>query len=70
MVGKWNPSQADINANRRAGFGETINIINGGLECGRWNDNANKRVNYYKNFCNILGVDPGANLDCANSAPY
>ncbi|KAG6540091.1 hypothetical protein Mapa_018546 [Marchantia paleacea] len=70
MVGKWNPSQSDINADRRAGFGQTINIINGGIECGKWNQNANNRVQFYRNFCATLSVDPGENLDCTNSAPY
>ncbi|KAL2629082.1 hypothetical protein R1flu_013768 [Riccia fluitans] len=45
MVGKWTPTQDDVNANRKPGFGQTINIINGGQECGRQTDGAQNRIN-------------------------
>ena len=48
-----------------AGFGLTINAINGSVECNGGNSQAvNDRVNFYKNFCGQLGVDPGTNLSC------
>ncbi len=48
-----------------AGFGLTINAINGQVECNGGNSQAvNDRVNFYKNFCGQLGVDPGTNLTC------
>jgi hypothetical protein len=34
MSGTWTPSQADVAAGRRPGFGQTINIVNGVIECG------------------------------------
>ena len=48
-----------------AGFGETIRSINGALECNGQNaDQMNDRVNLYKQYAGILGVDPGGNLTC------
>jgi predicted chitinase len=48
-----------------AGFGETIRTINGALECNGQNaDQMNDRVNRYKQYAGILGVDPGGNLTC------
>ena len=47
------------------GFGETIRAINGALECNGENpDTVNARVEYYKDYCNQLSVDPGDNLYC------
>uniref|UniRef100_A0A0D6QUW0 Chitin-binding type-1 domain-containing protein n=1 Tax=Araucaria cunninghamii TaxID=56994 RepID=A0A0D6QUW0_ARACU len=47
------------------GFGATIQAVNGALECNGGNpDTVNKRVGYYKNYCQQLGVDPGSNLSC------
>jgi nucleoid-associated protein YgaU/predicted chitinase len=49
-----------------SGFGECINIINGGLECGQATENpeAANRVQLYQQFCGMLGVSPGNNLTC------
>jgi hypothetical protein len=52
------------NAIASSGFGQTINIINGGLECGGENVGARERITYYEGFCSRLGIDPGANLTC------
>ncbi|KAB1202073.1 Endochitinase PR4 [Morella rubra] len=47
------------------GFGATISAINGALECdGRNPETVQKRVKYYTEYCNELGVDPGQNLTC------
>eukprot|EP00252_Welwitschia_mirabilis_P025951 TRINITY_DN82_c0_g4_i1.p1 TRINITY_DN82_c0_g4~~TRINITY_DN82_c0_g4_i1.p1 ORF type:complete len:276 (+),score=-28.55 TRINITY_DN82_c0_g4_i1:18-845(+) len=47
-----------------SGFGATIKAINS-MECNGGNSDAvSSRVNYYKKFCNLLGVDPGSNLSC------
>ncbi|WP_372456923.1 chitinase [Vibrio vulnificus] len=47
------------------GFGATINAINGPLECnGQDTSTVAKRVEYYTNYCNQLGVAPGDNLSC------
>ena len=45
-------------------FGQTINIINGGLECFQGNDAASQRIAYYKAFSEKLSVDPGTQLQC------
>ncbi|KAK6255476.1 hypothetical protein QUC31_017128 [Theobroma cacao] len=47
------------------GFGATIRAINGAIECdGGDPDTVQARVNYYTQYCNQLGVDPGQNLTC------
>jgi chitinase len=47
------------------GFGATIRAINGPLECdGKNPATVQKRVEYYKDYCNQLGVSPGDNLTC------
>ena len=47
------------------GFGATIRAINGALECnGRNAAEMNQRVDYYRQYCQQLGVDPGSNLTC------
>eukprot|EP00252_Welwitschia_mirabilis_P025563 TRINITY_DN8035_c0_g1_i1.p1 TRINITY_DN8035_c0_g1~~TRINITY_DN8035_c0_g1_i1.p1 ORF type:complete len:232 (+),score=-3.72 TRINITY_DN8035_c0_g1_i1:84-779(+) len=47
------------------GFGATIKAINS-MECGdpKSADKVNNRINNYKKFCKVLGVDPGPNLSC------
>ena len=50
---------------QNAGFGLTINAINGQIECKGGNSEAvNDRVAAYQKFCGLLGVDPGTNLTC------
>lgn len=50
------------------GFGKTINIINGGIECGNANPDGKAaqqdRINIYKQYCGILGVQPDTQLTC------
>ncbi len=47
------------------GFGGTIRVINGGLECdGKDPGTVQDRVNHYTNFCSWLGVTTGDNLSC------
>lgn len=41
----WTPSQRELNANIGYGFGTTINIINGGIECGEQNKTKGQPVN-------------------------
>ncbi|MEH2153274.1 glycoside hydrolase family 19 protein [Nostoc sp.] len=57
------------NAIRNPGFGMTISIINGGIECGpnaspEGRQEAENRINFYLDFCQRLGVSPGENLSC------
>merc|ERR1712183_246515 len=50
----WVPNQEDKRNGISPGFGATINIINGGLECntkdGRESRQALNRIEYYKQF--------------------
>lgn len=71
MIGRYKPTQADIQANRTAGFGLVTNIINGGLECGRPDDNrVNDRIGYFRRYATLFNVDTGPNLDCANQQSF
>ena len=71
MSGGWTPTPEDVNRGRTPGFGMTINIINGGKECGMGsNEQANSRVNFYRQFCQMLGVSIGDNLYCDRMQPY
>ena len=60
IAGNWTPTAEDTQGNRIAGLGMTINIINGGVECG-FNTTEDKlqvkdRINYYKRYTDILGI--------------
>ncbi|KAH6761628.1 carrot EP3-3 chitinase-like protein [Perilla frutescens var. hirtella] len=47
------------------GFGATIRAINGPKECDGANPSTvSARVQYYRDYCNQLRVDPGINLRC------
>ncbi len=52
LDGTWQPNTSDINNGLKPGFGSTIMIINGGVECGGIDDIAQgkNRISYYKNF--------------------
>ncbi len=71
IAGGWTPSAEDANVGRVPGFGMTINIINGGLECGQpTNDKVRDRVGFYERFTQMLGVSMGENLYCDRMAAY
>ncbi|KMQ49593.1 chitinase, GH19 family [Chitinispirillum alkaliphilum] len=72
MVGNWVPTPDDIAKNRHTSkFGMTVNIINGGLECGRVNDDrVNSRIAYYRRYIEILGETPEEKCDCEDMVPY
>lgn len=72
MVGKWNPSQDDIQKGRMPGFGATVNVINGGIECGNGIDiqKTAYRYQYYQYFCNYFNILPGDNISCSNQKPF
>ncbi|NLU70346.1 chitinase [Streptomyces sp. HNM0574] len=60
--GTMTPHEAMVNG---AGFGETIRAINGTLECDGGNPGqVQSRVDTYKRFAQLLGVEPGGNLSC------
>lgn len=71
MTGGWQPSAHDLSMGRIPGFGMTINIINGGLECSiATNDKVRDRVGFYQRFCQMLGVNMGDVVYCDRMAHY
>ncbi|WP_436740035.1 chitinase [Streptomyces sp. BBFR102] len=61
-AGRMTPHDAIVNG---AGFGETIRAINGSIECDGGNPGqVQSRVDLYKRFADVLGVEPGGNLSC------
>ncbi len=71
LLGVWEPSDADEAAGRLPGFGMTINIINGGLECGvPTDDRVRDRIRFFEHFVELLGATAGENLECASMQHY
>lgn len=71
MTGNWSPSADDLMKGRVPGFGMTINIINGGLECGQpTNPKVEDRVGFYDRYAGLLMVDKGDDLYCDAMQPY
>lgn len=71
MVGSWEPSPADIAANRLPGYGVCTNIINGGVECGHgYNEQVYDRILFYKRYCDEFGVNYGDNVDCYDQKSF
>ena len=60
------PNSSCHDAIRASGFGMTINIINGGIECGKGQPTpqALDRIKLYQQYARLLGVTPGDNLYC------
>ncbi|KAL1188431.1 Endochitinase CHI [Cardamine amara subsp. amara] len=54
----------NVRQNFNQGFGATIRAING-MECnGGDSATVAKRIEYYRDYCGKLGVEPGENLSC------
>ncbi|OCX53533.1 hypothetical protein BEL04_04335 [Mucilaginibacter sp. PPCGB 2223] len=72
MVGNWKPKADDIAKNRRPGFGMTINIINGDIECNHGDVfGMTDRIGFYQHFLTMLGVsDPDCACSCSKTQPY
>jgi hypothetical protein len=72
MIGKWTPTENDLQNGRLPGFGATVNVINGGVECGSGTDleKTKYRYEYYKYFCNYFQVSTGDNISCINQKPF
>jgi hypothetical protein len=72
MIGKWIPTSDDIQKGRLPGFGATVNVINGGVECGSGIDilKTKYRYQYYQYFCNYFHVAPGDNITCSSQKPF
>lgn len=73
MIGKWQPSATDKANGRTPGFGMTINIINGAVECNQGDNMSSMtdRIGYYQYFLKKLGVtDPNCACSCGKMRPY
>lgn len=73
ITGKWHPDAADKAKGRIPGFGMTINIINGAVECNQGESmfSMNDRIGFYQYFLKKLGVsDPNCACSCGNMAAY
>lgn len=68
LVGNWKPTKNDTASFRFPGFGMTINVLNGGLECGQGDIEAmSNMVSHYLHFLDLMGVGrelAGDHLDC------
>lgn len=72
MTGFFEPNATDLGLNITASFGTTINIINGGIECGQLPENskAASRGEYYLEWLNFFGMPAEGDLGCGNQASY
>ncbi len=71
ICNKWTPTVADLQNGRMPGFGATVNVINGGIECGKPAvDKTKYRYEFYKYFCRYFKVSPGDNIECTTQKPF
>jgi len=74
MTGQWQPDAKDRKLGRRPGFGMTINIINGNVECNSRlaaiREDREDRIGYYRYFAGLLEVPVEKDCDCAGMAAY
>ncbi len=79
MVRNWIPRDLDLTKNRISGLGMTVNIINGGVECGTGTEKpqVEDRIGYYQRFTEIYNI--GTDMDgihdlsdcgCKDMTPY
>ncbi|ERP38971.1 glycoside hydrolase family 19 protein [Chitinivibrio alkaliphilus] len=55
--GTWQPNEVDKEQGIKPGFGATINVINGGVECGHGERaQAVNRIRYYREFAPLFDV--------------
>ena len=73
ITGIWEPSAEDASAGRYPGFGLTVNIINGRLECGAEHASDTRvedRIGFYLRYTDMLDISPGDYLNCGNMVEY
>ncbi|RYE18515.1 MAG: hypothetical protein EOP51_21810 [Sphingobacteriales bacterium] len=73
ITGIWQPNAADKSKGRLPGFATTINIINGALECGKGEEQANMldRIGFYRHFLTRLGAkDDNCVCSCGKMVAY
>lgn len=71
----WTPSQRESDAGIGYGFGTTINVINGGIECGEQNKDKGQPVNrirYWEGLANHyqIPVESDEKNTCWQQTPY
>ncbi len=71
----WKPSQREIDAGIGYGFGTTINIINGGIECGEHNKNKGQPVNRIRYWEGLaahyqIPIEADEKNTCWQQTPY
>ncbi|UEG54568.1 chitinase [Mucilaginibacter daejeonensis] len=71
MIGVWQPKPKDKAKGRAPGFGMTINIVNGEVECNKGENNYSMkdRMKFYQYFLGKLGVKDTTNCSCATMQP-
>jgi hypothetical protein len=73
MVGNWKPNADDTAKGRAPGFGMTINIINGAVECNKGEAlfSMTDRIGYYRFYLKKLGVkDDNCICSCGKMQAY
>ncbi len=73
ITGKWKPNTDEIKKNYQTGFGMTINIINGNLECNKGDSNAamKDRIGFYQYFLKRFKIhDTNCICSCDKMVPY
>ncbi len=79
MVGNWQPTAQQRDAGLIPGFGSTVNIINGGIECNSGTENTKVlgRIGHYERYTTIAGIgmaldgsDNVVELGCANMPAF
>lgn len=71
----WTPSQREVDAGIGYGFGTTINVINGGIECGEQNKNKGQPVNRIRYWEGLsahytIPIKPDEKNTCWQQTPY
>jgi len=68
MTGFFEPTSTDIAGGFTATFGTTINIINGGFECGQSPESskAASRATYYLEWLNFFDMPAEGGLTCGH----
>ncbi|MFA0704728.1 chitinase, partial [Vibrio sp. 10N.222.48.A3] len=71
----WTPSQRELDAGIGYGFGTTINVINGGIECGEQNKDKGQPVNrirYWEGLAAhyLIPVEADEANTCWQQTPY
>lgn len=73
MTGEWKPSAAEKESGYAPGFGMTINLVNGSIECNKGENNPGMldRIGFYRHFLKLLNIsDPNCVCSCGKMVPF